>query len=296
MATSPLHITSGDIVGGKLAAAGLPGEILVWHDLLYDGPRRPGWPDDALIEARAAFIETMTGGGLTRQQVLKALHGQYRKLASIPPGQPVVLWFDACLFDQSMLVHLLTCLHHTEARPVELICIDAFPGIEPYHGIGQLGTAQLAGCYGLRRSVTAEQFRYAAAADDAFATRDATRLSDLARGADAPLPWVPAAAARWLQAQPDPVTGLGRLEQLALDAIREGHTTPTAIFKAVSAAEEPPQYWGDTTLWAAVNQLAAREPPLVRIEGPANRLPQWESTLPLDAFRITPLSVPPART
>lgn len=284
----PLHLTSGDIVGGKLAAAGLPGEILVWHDLLYDGPRRPGWPDDALIEARAAFIETMTGGGLTRQQVLKALHGQYRKLASIPPGQPVVLWFDACLFDQSMLVHLLACLHNTEASPVELLCIDAFPGIEPYHGLGQLDAAQLASRYGERRPVTSEQFHYAAAADHAFATGNATLLANLARDGSAPLPWVPAAAARWLQAQPDPATGLGRLEQLALDAIRGGNASPAAIFAAAAAAEAPPQYWGDTTLWAAINRLAARKPSLVRIEGPAGRLPQWESNLPLGDFRITP--------
>ncbi len=286
----PLHITSGDIVGGKLAEAGLPGEILVWHDLLYDGPRRPGWPDESLIEARATFLETMTGGGLTRQQVLQALHDQYRKLAELPAGQQVVLWFDACLFDQSMLVHLLACLHGTKARPVELLCIDAFPGIEPYHGLGQLDAAQLASHYGARRPVTAEQFRYAAAADHAFATRNVTLLANLARDGSAPMPWVPAAAARWLQAQPDPATGLGRLEQLALDAIRGGHAAPSAIFAAVAAAEAPPQYWGDTTLWAAINRLAERKPPLVRIEGPAGRLPQWESNLLLSDFRITPVA------
>ena len=33
-----LHITSGDSVGGSLAKAGLAGEILVWHDILYEGP------------------------------------------------------------------------------------------------------------------------------------------------------------------------------------------------------------------------------------------------------------------
>lgn len=37
-----LHITSGDCAGGSLAKAGLPGEVFVWHDILYDGPRNPG--------------------------------------------------------------------------------------------------------------------------------------------------------------------------------------------------------------------------------------------------------------
>ena len=41
-----LHITSGDCAGEILTKADIGGEIFVWHDILYDGPRNPGWPDD----------------------------------------------------------------------------------------------------------------------------------------------------------------------------------------------------------------------------------------------------------
>lgn len=34
--TNILHITSGDIAGDNLAKAGLPGEMFVWHDILYE--------------------------------------------------------------------------------------------------------------------------------------------------------------------------------------------------------------------------------------------------------------------
>ena len=106
---------------------------------------------------------------------------------------------------------------------------------------------------------------------------------------DAPLPWIPAAVARWLLERPDPVTGLGRLEELALAAIRAGCETPGKIFASVAAADTPPQFWGDTTLWAKINALAEREPPLIRIDGPVDRLPQWESDLRLKDFRISAL-------
>ena len=46
------HITSGDIAGASSAKAGLPGEVFVWHDLLYDGPREPGWPSENTLSAR----------------------------------------------------------------------------------------------------------------------------------------------------------------------------------------------------------------------------------------------------
>lgn len=291
-----LHITSGDSAGDSLVKSGVPGEVFVWRDILYDGPRNPGWPDDDTLNARAEFLEQATAGGLDRARILCTLTAQYRKLADATAYDRIVLWFDACLFDQSMLVHILTCLRHQGIRNVDLLCVAAFPGIEPFHGLGQLQPAQLAALYGQRRPVTDAQFRFAARADTAFATQEPGLLAELAQRTDAPLPWIPAAATRWLQEQPDPATGLGRLERLALDAIRDGCETPGAVFARVAAADVPPQFWGDTTLWAKINALAEREPPLVRIEGPTTRLPQWGSNVLLSDFRIRSLANKPATT
>src|SRR5512147_529282 len=194
-----LYITSGDCAGGCLAKAGLPGEVFVWHDILYDGPRIPGWPDETTLQSRALFLEEATAGGLTREFVLETLRDQYRKLAEAGAYEPIVLWFDACLFDQAMLAHILTCLLHHDIRKVELLCVDEFPGIVPFNGLGQLEPEQLASLYERRQPVTDEQFGYAALADRAFATQDAALFSALVRETDAPLPCMPAAVTRWLQ-------------------------------------------------------------------------------------------------
>ncbi len=282
-----LHITSGDIVGDMLRECGIPGDVCVWHDVLYDGPRRAGWPDEPTCMARARFLVAGTAGALDGKRVLETVHKQYHRLAAAGAFAEIVLWFDACLFDQAMLAHILTCLRHQGLRNVKLLCVAAFPGIVPYHGLGQLTPAQLAGCYGDRRPVTDTQFQFAGRVDEAFATQELGLLSALGEATDAPLPWVPAAVRRWLEEWPDAATGLGRLERLALQAIRGGCATPRDILAAVAAAETPPQFWGDTTLWAKINGLADRNPPLVCIEGPAERLPQWNATDSLNAFRIT---------
>lgn len=286
-----LHITSGDCAGELLEKTGLPGEVFVWHDILYDGPRNPGWPDEDTLNARAAFLEQTTAGGLDRQYVLKTLRQQYHKLAEAVRDNSILLWFDACLFDQSMLAHILTCLRGRNARGAELLCVDAFPGIEPFHGLGQLRPDQLVSLYDHRQPVTDAQFEFAVHVDKAFAVQDFSALTELSQSKDAPLPWIPAAVSRWLQEHPDPVTGLGRLEQLALEAIRAGCETPGEIFKSVAAADTPPQFWGDITLWAKINSLAERESPLVMIDGPADRLPQWKSDVSLNDFTIKALPV-----
>ncbi len=304
MQTTTLHITSGDMAGEILVKSGVPGEVFVWHDILYDGPREPGWPDDETLEARARFLSETTDGGLAQDYVLTILQVQYAKLRTAAqaesPYDRVVLWFDACLFDQSMLCHILSCMHllgMINMIQVDLLCIDAFPGIEPYNGLGQLTPDQLASRYASRRPVTEQQFLFAEEVDRAFALQDQVAFKKLADSSDTPLPWIPAAVQRWLEEEPGRVTdsatgkttGLGRLACLALEAIQAGCETPGAVFTFVAARETPPQFWGDITLWERINALAEQDPPLVRIEGPTARLPQWEGIADLKQFRLYPL-------
>lgn len=283
-----LHITSGDSCGGCIARSGVPGEVFVWHDILYDGPRKPGWPDEETMESHTHFLVDETGDGLDYSMVLDTMHAQYAKLKTLASHDGVVLWFDACLFDQAMLCHLLTCMRLAGYEKGDLLCVDFFPGIVPYNGLGEMTPAQLASVYGRRRPLTPSQFSYAERVDRAFAFQDQASFRELAVATDAPIPWIPAAVARWLQEQPDPATGRGRLEQLALDAIRAGCSSPEEIFACAAAHDTPPQFWGDTTLWAKVNALANRTPPLVRIEGPLPRLPQWNGVADLKLFRVVP--------
>lgn len=284
-----LHITSGDIAGESLVKSGIAGEVFVWHDILYDGPRKPGWPDEETLHARARFLEAATGGGLSWRYVLETLKDQYAKLETAACYENLVLWFDACLFDQSMLCHILSCMRVLGIAKAELLCVDAFPGIELYHGLGQLSSEQLASIFDQRKLLQVEQFVFAERVDQAFALQDHDTFKELVECTDAPLPWVPAAVRRWKKEHPGRATGLSWLEQRALEAIRSGCDTSAQIFSFVSSRETPPQYWGDITLWEKINALADRDPPLIRIEGPRKRLPQWEGIADMRLFRVYPV-------
>lgn len=217
---SIIHITSGDCAGSILAKSGIGGEVFVWHDILYEGPRKPGWPDDDTLHARALFLEQATGGGLRKAHILETLKCQYRKLKEVRNNQKLVLWFDACLFDQAMLSHILACLRFLGNQKAELICVDAFPGIKPFHGLGQLSPEQMASVYDRRQPVTDEQFLFSERVDRAFALQDEIEFLELSKYSNAPLRWISPAVVRWLQEKPDEVTGLGRLENLILVALR----------------------------------------------------------------------------
>jgi hypothetical protein len=281
-----LHITSGDCAGSLLEKAELEGHVFVWHDILYDGPRQPGWPDHVLLKKRARFLENETAGGLDYTTIMDTLTCQYKLLTDSQMYDRIVLWFDACLFDLSMLLHILTCLRQVRSAGVELILVDHFEGVEPFDGLGQLTPEQLAGLYTQRVSVSSEIFEYANLVDDALACKNQERIRALSQQQQAPLCGTPEAMGRWLAELPEGEWQLGRLQRLALEAIRLGNSKPVDIYNAVSAADSHPQFWGDTTLWARINDMAAQDNPLIFIQGPASRLPQWSGQGELADFCV----------
>lgn len=286
-----LHLTSGDIAGDLLRKSDISGDVFVWHDILYDGRRNAGWPTEQTFADRVEFLENATGGGLSREKIRRTLDEQYVKLKqTVKNDLHMVLWFDACLFDQTMLCHILACLEslNANADQIDLLCVDHFAGVEPYNGLGQLTPEQLASVFDQRRPVSETQFQFAIDVDHAFAKQNLEEFKRLANIDEAPIPWVPTAVRRWLEEIPDSPDGLGKLIRLALEVIRSGVEKPTSIFTAVAKMDSHPQYWGDTTLWAKINALADSEPPFVHIEGPAPRLPLWPGTISPDDFSVKP--------
>ena len=71
------------------------GEVLVWRDVLYDGPRNPGWPSRETLDARAESLAEMTAGGLSPAFVRRTLDQQYARLMSAGRARGIVLWFVA---------------------------------------------------------------------------------------------------------------------------------------------------------------------------------------------------------
>ena len=73
-----LHITAGDSAGELLERSGIDGEILAWRDLLYDGPRNPGWPNPNRLPFAPNFCLTAPGGAMSPLQTEDGMRGPFR--------------------------------------------------------------------------------------------------------------------------------------------------------------------------------------------------------------------------
>jgi hypothetical protein len=101
-----LHVANGDHALSVLRAAGLPGEVTAWSDVLDQGPVR-GMP--ATDELRALRAEWFAGHGAGEAgQVRAQLEAWDAALRT--PADETVLWFEADLSCQLALLHHLVLL------------------------------------------------------------------------------------------------------------------------------------------------------------------------------------------
>ena len=182
----------------------------------------------------------------------------------------------------------------TALQRASLICIDRFPGVDRFIGLGQLTEEQLATLVGTGATVTAGHFTLAADAWRAFRSPDPDELARIAHGLTAArlpvseggpaLPFLGDALLRFLAEYPSVANGLSRTEELALNALLDGPSTAGALFGATQAREARP-FMGDSTFFDILQRLASARVPLVTVDAPAMRAIRLHTIAITDAGR-----------
>ena len=100
-----VHITNGGALAEKLRRwAGEP-RLIVWHDILHEGPVPGGLPLEELTAIRGAWLQA-NGYGPAGKLVER--DRQLRRLAA---RDSLWLWFEDDLYDQLQLLQVLNFIH-----------------------------------------------------------------------------------------------------------------------------------------------------------------------------------------
>jgi hypothetical protein len=201
----------------------------------------------------------------------------------------IVLWFEHDSFDQLILARVLAAFAAFRPLPTtELICIDRFPGISRFIGLGQLSPAELRSLWEDRSAVTASQLRLGRAVWDALRDPSPLALHAIAGRATPALPMMAAALTRHLQELPWTGDGLSLTQRLALVQLSRGKKTLSALFVAAQGAAEPLPFLGDVMFWSILRdmQRVARPPFDVEAGSARRRWPQRVLSLTATGRRL----------
>jgi hypothetical protein len=259
--SEPVHVVNGDSVEHTLERSALPGQVIVWRDVLHEGDVPPGDPD-TVREARAAFLAASGYG--SKETILADLTRADAELAAaLDDGRETVLWFEHDLHDQLQLIQILARIAgHPGRGAARLITLHSFPGHPGFAGLGELSAGELATLWPGRAPIPPSAYATAARAYTALQQSDAEALAALAGEPCAELPYLAAALRRLLEERPWTGPGLGRSERQILQAVAAGARTPAEIFLTTTRMEEAP-YSGDTWIFKRIDDLAAGAPPLL---------------------------------
>jgi Domain of unknown function (DUF1835) len=256
----PVHVVNGDSVARTLADSTVRGPVVVWRDVLCEGPLPPGDP----AAVRAARAEFLAGAGFgSVATILADLEAVDAALiAALDRGLETVLWFEHDLHDQLQLIQILARIADHPARDAtRLITLDRFEGHPRFAGLGELSAGELVTLWPGRRPIAAGAFAVATRAYAALRQPDPGGLAALAGEEIPSLPYLAAAIRRLLEERPW-VSGLGRSEQQILRAVAGGAHSRAEVFAETQKMEEAP-YTGDDWLFRRIEELAAGGDPLL---------------------------------
>jgi hypothetical protein len=259
-----LHVTNGDSTAGSLLQTTLVERVVVWRDVLHEGPV-PDVGDAELRAVRARFLaEADRRAGL--EPAGRDFEERDAALAAGRDGE-YLLWFEADLYDQLQIAQILARLAELRvpAERITLICIGEYLGIAHFGGLGELRPDQLEGLPEVAAVVLGEDaLALATRAWAALRAPDPRGFADIVAARSPELRFMPEAFDRLGREYPWTRDGLSLTERRLLAAMAEGAGTAGEAFVR-GAAREPRPYLGDTWAFAAIERLARAEVPLVSV-------------------------------
>lgn len=275
-----LHIHNGDCSANLLKESDIPGEHLVWREALIAGPTPQDLSHEEWHTVRAKFLANAYGLDVEacRNDLLK----QEEALRAFTDHEEVVLWFEHDLFCQTILIYLLDWFSRAKlgSTKLSLVCIDRFPGINNFKGLGQLDPSQMASLFEERHEVTDVEMNVAIEGWQAYRSPDPKAIEDFLKRDTSSLPFLKTALVAHLARFPSLRNGLGRIENKALELISSDFKSFAQLFNAFGEAE-PAYGVGDLQFWHDLKRMMEAPIPLLNmsgIDGMDNALKSGNST------------------
>ena len=146
---SQLHLTQGDDLTNNIKSLDLPGEIIVWREMLCEGPTCYRLDTDEFVGKRTNFLKETYK--ISPADYHKQFVEELNKLTVINGYDEIVLWFEFDLFSHmNMMAAISHLLEHKKNIPLSLVCSKKLEGEKEFSPLSQLRTKHLKNHYDQR--------------------------------------------------------------------------------------------------------------------------------------------------
>ena len=256
---SELHILNGDFALELWQKCHFNARALVWKETYLEGPLPITDDLHTFRNARAEYLSHFAElTEISQERLYNHLQKMDNMILEDDNTSSFFLWFDSCIFDQTLLMRILYLLNRNQSNPPQVFlycCNSNCLMLEDFQqGINWM------------RQLVPEDLQTGADAWCAYLSRNADSIRTLAeQGNFARMPEMKKALLRCAEEVPDP-DGLNRTQRQILQIVAGEERSFVDIFKGLDAFEEYP-FLGDTACQRLLDQLIEKGLLAVTAEG-----------------------------
>ncbi len=159
MGSKTLHIVNGDSLTEQMQELNLSGEIVVWRELLCEGPTQQEINSD-FFKLRKKFLRKTYD--ISAENYEERFIAEVKKLKTNKDYDDVVLWFEFDLFCHINMLAAISCLSEkNQEAPISLVCSKKLQGEKEFLPLSQLTTKELQNHYENRIELNREDIEVA---------------------------------------------------------------------------------------------------------------------------------------
>ncbi|WP_373056251.1 DUF1835 domain-containing protein [Zunongwangia sp. H14] len=217
MSSKTIHIINGDSLADKMQELDIPGESIVWRELLCEGPTAQEVGSNEFIRLRKGFLEQTYG--ISAEDYEEKFLSQLQLLKRIEEYDAVVLWFEFDLFCHiNMIAAISFFLSNKKEVPMHLVCSKKLEGDEGQKSLCQLSSKQLFSHYKNRIKLTSDDLEIAEYIWELYCSNNPMQLkSQIKRNSN--FEYLSSCIRAHIERFPNSTTGINSLESHVLKII-----------------------------------------------------------------------------
>ncbi len=216
MENKTLHIVNGDSLTEQMKELNLPGELIVWRELLCEGPTRQEINSE-FFKIRKKFLKKEYD--ISAENYEERFISEIKKLRELEDFNQVVLWFEFDLFCHlNMLAAISFLTENKKPAPISLVCSKKLEGEKEFQPLSQLDKKELQNHYKNRILLNTEDIEVANLIWELYCSNDPMKLKPQIK-IKTNFEYLSSCIRAHIERFPNSVTGINTLERNVLKLI-----------------------------------------------------------------------------
>ncbi|WP_300437542.1 DUF1835 domain-containing protein [Christiangramia sp.] len=218
MKSKTLHIVNGDSLAEQMQELDLPGELIIWRELLCEGPTSKEI-DSNFFRLRKKFL--LKTYNISAENYEERFIAEIKILKKLKDYDKVVLWFEFDLFCHlNMLAAISLLAEKHDYLDVSLVCSKKLKGEKEFQPLSQLNSKELENHYKNRIPLNQEDIEAAVLIWELYCGDNPLKLKPQIK-VNTNFEYLSSCVRAHIERFPNSITGINSLEKNVLKLIEK---------------------------------------------------------------------------